>query len=144
MAKAGELNWDELKKSDDYKHKPTALWVNDSSVGVAPKGEAKPLLTKGEKPVMPSNEQIAKAILSGAPKQPTDEEMFGSLVVSQEQVDQAKDDFDNKILNFFKEAAKPLTGETAVTEEAWGNGKSFNSLLSKSEQAQRNMYLGDE
>lgn len=145
MAKAGELQWDELlNKSSDYKHKPSALWVNDPSVGVAPKGDAKPLLKKGEVPVMPSNEEITKAILAGAPKQPTDEEMFGHLVVSQEQIDKAKADFDNKIVDFFKEAQKPISGQTEVIDEEWATGKSFNSMLSKSDLEKRNMYLGDD
>lgn len=145
--KAGELNWTDFYKSknnDDYKHTPQALWVNDPSIGIAPKGDAKPLLAKGEVPKRPTNEQIAKAILANAPKQPTDEEMFGHLVVSQEQIDKAKEDFDNKITNFFKEAQKQLTGQTEVPDEEWANGTSFNSMLSKEELAKRNMHLGDE
>lgn len=143
MAKAGELNWDELKKSSDYRHTPQALWVNDPSSGIAPKGEAKPILAKGEAPPRPSNEQITKTILSGAPRQPTDEELFGGGVISQEQVDKAKDDFDNKLSNFFKEVSKPLIGETKVSDEAWGNGKSFNSMLSQEELTKRNMFLDE-
>lgn len=100
-------------------------------------------LKKGERPRTPSNEEIAKAILYGAPKQPTDEEMFGALVVSQEQVDKAKADFDNKIVDFYKEVTKPLTGETHVDDKEWGSGKSFNSMLSKSEIAKRNMHLDE-
>lgn len=148
MAKAGELQWDELlNKSSDYKHKPSALWVNNASFGVAPKGDAKPLLAKGEVPVAPSNEAVTAEILRGmdAPglRQPTDEEMFGSLVVSQEQIDAAEKAYETKIADFYAMATKPLTGKTEELDEAWGTGKSFNSTLSKSELAQRNMYTGE-
>lgn len=147
MAKAGELNWDELKKNDDYNHKPTALWVNDPSSGIAPKGNAKPLLAKGETPVPQTDEEIRAVIMSGmdAPglRQPTDQEMFGALVVSQEQIDAAEVAYQNKINNFYKEVNKPLTGQTEVPDEEWGTGKSFNSTLSKSQIAERNRYTGE-
>jgi hypothetical protein len=146
MAKAGELNWDELKKSDDYKHKPTALWVNDPS-SVAPKGDAKPLLKNDQIPDKQTDEEIRAVIMSGMDRpglrQPTDQEMFGALVVSQEQVDRAEAEFNNKIANFFTEASKPLTGQTEVPDEEWGCGKSFNSTLSKSQLIERNKYTGE-
>lgn len=150
MAKAGELQWDELltKSDKEYKHKPTALWVNNASLGVAPKGDAKPLLAKGEVPIAPSNEEVTKEIMRGmdAPglRQPTDEEMFGALVVSQEQIDAAEKAFETKIADFYSMASKPLTGKTEELDEAWGTGKSFNSTLSKSELAKRNMFTSDE
>lgn len=134
MPKAGELNWDDLYKGD----------VGEpADPRSQPLGYTGPTLKKGEAPPRPTNEQIAKAILAGAPKQPTDEEMFGHLVVSQEQVDKAKDEFENKLNNFFDAARKPLTGQTEVEDEEWANGKSFNSLLSKSELAKRNMFTGE-
>ena len=134
MAKAGELDWSDLMKGqvgepEDPKSKPLTY--------------TGPTLKKGEVPVKPSNEEITKAILAGAPRQPTDEEMFGHLVVSQEQVDAAKEAFDNKIVDFFKEAQKPITGQTEVADEEWGNGKSFNSMLSKSELEERNRFVGE-
>jgi hypothetical protein len=150
MAKAGELDWsDLLNKSEEYKHTPSALWVNDPSIGVTPKGDAKPLLAKGEVPVAPSNEAITAEIMRGMDKpglrQPTDEELFGHLVVPQEQIDAAEKSFETKIADFYSTASKPINGgQTEVPDEEWANGKSFNSMLPKEELAKRNMYLGDD
>jgi hypothetical protein len=148
MAKAGELDWSELKKNDDYKHKPTVLWVNDPSSGVSPKGsDVKPLLKNNQIPDKQTDEEIRAIIMSGMDKpglrQPTDEELFGAGVISQEQVDKAEAEFNNKIANFFAEASKPLTGQTEVPDEEWGCGKSFNSTLSKSQLDERNKYTGE-
>ena len=91
MAKFGDLKWDELEKSEEeYVHKPTALWAADmhggGKQGVDPLNKAKPRLEKGEIPYQPTNEEITKTILHNAPKQPTDEQLFGHLVVTEEQM----------------------------------------------------------
>lgn len=149
MPKAGELDWSELTKSkEEYSHKPTALWVNDKSLGITLKGDAKPLLAKGEVPPTPSNEEVFKEIMRGADapglRQPTDEEMFGHLVMSQAQVDAIKAEYDNRMSNTIANLHKPITGKTFEEDEDWGNGKSFNSTLSKSELEKRNMFTGEE
>ena len=149
MAKAGELDWSELKKKDDYRHTPSALWVNDSKLGVAPKGDAKPLLAKGEVPVPPTDEEVRAEIMRGMDKpglrQPTDQELFGHLVVPQEAIDEAQKAFDTKIADFYAMASKPIAGgKTEVDDEEWANGKSFNSMLNREELLKRNMHLGDE
>ena len=151
MAKAGELDWSELTKSEKKEthiHKPSALWINNATLGVAPKGDAKPLLAKGEVPVPPTDEEIRAEIMRGmdAPglRQPTDAEMFGALVVSQEAIDEAEKSFETKIADFYAMANKPLTGKTQEDDEAWASGKSFNSQISKEELAKRNMFTGDE
>lgn len=135
MAKAGELCWDELKKNDDYKHTPTALYVNNPQ-GIAQKGEAAPRLAKGEVPRKPTNEEIAKAILHNAPKQPTDEQLFGGGVVSADTAKKAQTDWEESI-------NKSLTMPNLNEEEEWGNCKSFNSSLSREELEKRNMFTGD-
>lgn len=128
----------ELKKSDDYKHNPTALFVNNPQ-GIAPKGDAAPRLAKGEVPKKPSNEEIAKAILHNAPKQPTDEEMFGGGVVSEEEATKRQQEWENRLQ---KSLTMPSVG-TPLDEEEWGNCKSFNSTLTPEEIAQRNMFTGE-
>jgi hypothetical protein len=145
------VDWSDFyeDKEVDYKHTPSALWVNDPSIGVAPKSsDAKPLIKNEKVPNGQSDEEIAALILKGARapgvRQATDEEMFGHLVVSQEQIDAAEKAFDNKIADFYAAANKPITGQTEVPDEEWGTGKSFNSLLSKSELEKRNMYTGDD
>jgi hypothetical protein len=142
-------DWSDFYKSkEDYKHKPSALWVNDPSVGVAPKGDAKPLLAKGEVPTAPTDEEIRSAIMNGMDKpglrQPTDEELFGHLVVKQEQIDAAVVEFENRINNTINKLHAPITGKTQEDDSEWANGKSFNSTLNKEELAKRNMYLGDD
>lgn len=132
--KVGELDWSDLYKGnvgepEDPKSQPL--------------GYTGPTLKKGEAPPRPTNEQIAKAVLAGAPKQPTDEEMFGALVVSQEQIDAAEKAYETKIADFYTMANKPLTGKTQVPDEEWASGKSFNSTLSKEELAKRNMHLDE-
>ena len=145
MPRAGELNWDDLYKTnkEDIAHKPSALWVNDPSVGVAPKGEASPVLKKGEVPRKPSNEEIAKAILNNAAekgRQPTDEQLFGHLVPTEEQIKQAQEEWENKLT---KSLTMPNIGKSLDEEDDWGNGKSFNSSLSREESLKRNMHLDD-
>lgn len=141
MAKAGELSWDELKKSDEKPHKPTALWVNDPSVGIAPKGDAFPRLAKGEIPRRPSNEEIAKAILPSKSSQPTDKELFGHLVPTEEQLKKAEFEWENKFNNHFAGLNTKLP--TLVEDEEWGTCKSFNSTLSPEELVKRNTYVND-
>lgn len=149
MAKAGELDWSELSKSKaDYTHAPSSLWVNDPKLGLAHKGEAKPLLAKGEVPPTPSNEEITAEIMRGMNqpglRQPTDEELFGHLVVPKEAIEAAEKAFETKIADFYTAVNKPISGKTEVADEEWANGQSFNSMLSKEELAKRNMYLGDD
>jgi hypothetical protein len=149
MAKAGELDWSELSKSKvDYTHAQSSLWVNDPKLGVAPKGDAKPILAKGEVPLTPSDEDVRVEIMRGMDRpglrQPTDEELFGHMVVPQEAIDAAEKSFETKLADFYAAASKPLTGQTEVPDEEWGTCKSFNSMLPKEELAKRNMFLGDE
>lgn len=149
MPKAGDLDWSELTKSkEEYEHAPSALWVSDSKLGVAPKGEAKPLLAKGEVPPTPSDEEIRAEIMRGMDRpglrQPTDEELFGHLAVPAEVAEAAEKAFDTKIQDFFAAASKPLTGITEVPDEEWASGTSFNSRLSREELIKRNMHLGDD
>jgi hypothetical protein len=150
MAKAGELQWDEfLNKSADYKHKPTALWVNDPSSGVAPKTEGvKPLLKNDEVPDSQTDEEIRAVIMNGMNRpglrQPTDAELFGHLTRTQEQVDAAKAEFDNRMNSTIAKLHTPVTGKTFEQDEEWASGQSFNSTLSKSELEKRNMFTGEE
>ena len=71
--KFGELNWDELKKSDEeeYIHEPTALWAADmyggGKQGVDPLNKSEKLLKDGEVPKSQSDEEIAEYILRGVP-----------------------------------------------------------------------------
>jgi hypothetical protein len=144
MAKAGELDWSELKKSDEeYNHTPTALWAADKhgggKEGVDPLNKAKPRIAEGEVPVMPSDDEIAATILHNAPSQPTDEQMFGHLVVTEEQVQKAEKEWANSMNKAFDDMKAPIT-PTEEQEHEWADGKSFNESLSREELEARNMY----
>lgn len=49
--------------------------------------------------------------------QPTDEELFGQMVVSEEQVQKAESNYANSINNFYAEASKPISQRFASEEE---------------------------
>lgn len=143
MPKFGELNWDELKKSDDYEHEPTALWAADKhgggKQGVDPLNKSKPVLAKGEIPRKPTNEEIASYILKGASNQWKDEEHLHKEIVSEEQAEQLQKDWNNSIDNFYKAAQSPVVPEDKQSEE-WGEGASFNDSLTEEERIRRNMF----
>ena len=142
MAKLGELNWDEdLTKSEkEYKHTPTALWAADmygsGKEGVDPLNKAEKRLKEGEVPYRPTDKEISDAIMYGASSQPTDEEMFGGGVVTEEMVQKAQAEWDNRM-------NKSLTHVNIGEEDdgEWANGESFNKSLSPEELAKRNMHV---
>ena len=75
--------------------------------------------------------KLAKAILDGAPKQPTNEQMFGHLVQTEEQIQKAKTEWENRISDGYKAAVKPIN--VNHTEHEWGTGKSFREQLTEEE-----------
>jgi len=85
---------------------------------------------------------FAKSIVKGTPKQPTDQEMFGHLTVSEEQLQKAEDEWNGKLNGFYEEAAKPLEKRDSTENSSWGNGKSFNESLEEEELQKRNMHIG--
>ena len=87
-------------------------------------------------------DELAKSILSGAPKQPTDERLFGHLVVSEEQVQKAEQEWNDKLNGFYEEAAKPLEKQDSMKNTEWGSGKSFNDSLAPEELEKRNKHIG--
>lgn len=90
--------------------------------------------------------ELAKSILAGSRqngfRQATDEELFGHLVVSEEQVQKAEQDWNNQINDFYKEASKPLEKQDSRENLDWGSGKSFNDSLTPEELAERNKHIG--
>jgi hypothetical protein len=74
-------------------------------------------------------------------RQPTDQELFGHLVVSEEELAKREADWNNLLIEW-----ECLVKSAKVDEnqdEEWGNGKSFNSTLSEEELAERNKYVSD-
>lgn len=72
--------------------------------------------------------------------QATDEELFGHLVVSEEQLKKAEAEYENKLNKWYAEANKNVDNK----DIEWGQGKSFNSTLTEEERLKRNMHLGDD
>ena len=78
--------------------------------------------------------------------QPTNEQLFGGGVVSEEMIKKAEDEWNNKIQDTLTEARKPVDHlNKPKIDVKWGYGKSFNQLLkgqlSDEEIAQRNMSV---
>lgn len=74
--------------------------------------------------------------------QPTDEELFGSLVVDPEQMAKAEKEWENTIQNFYSKEAVKLPTEDPDT--GWVSGKSFNEcFLTEEEKTKRNMHTGE-
>ena len=107
----------------------------------APLGYTGPILKKGEVPRKPSDQEIRRAILGNNPlRQPTDQELFGSMVVTQEQIEKAEKEWDNSLNKWFEDAKKPIDNK----ESDWASGKSFNETLTQEELIKRNMHLDDK
>lgn len=131
MPKPGELDWSDLMKGnvgepEDPRSKPV---------------EARGPLNKMKKPPMPSDLAIRKAIMEGAPAQPTDEQLFGHLVPTEEQVEKAEKKWDGTFNDFFKEVNKPVDPQTNVHE--WGR-KPIMDELSDEERAEWNTHIGSD
>lgn len=62
--------------------------------------------------------QLAKNTQEAAP-QPTDEQLFGHLVVSEEEMKKRESDWENVINNWHREAAKPV--EKQDLSKTWGS-----------------------
>ena len=63
-----------------------------------------------------ANMMAGKAMLGNPPKQPTDEEMFGHLVPSEEEIQKAESAWGNR-MNWLEEAVKPIASRFDSPEE---------------------------
>lgn len=128
MPKAGELDWSDLMQKSEEP-------VND--VGQSNKGGEK--ITKSQ--LQADADFIRKGFQQKGIRQPTDQEMFGHLVPSEEQVQKAEQDWHN-VNKGFEELKKPIDNKT--TE--WGNGKPLVDWenMSEEEKAKRNSYVGSD
>lgn len=153
MPKPGELNWDELYKSEDssYSHEPSALWAADQygggKHGVDPLNKAKPVNAPGEVPRKPTDDEIASYILKGADAQGVgqwrDEDHLHKEVVSQEEAEQLQKSWENVFNDHFAQLDKPVEDQLSKDNQEWGSGKSFNDSLTEEERLRRNMFTGE-
>ena len=110
---------------------------------------------KYEKPLAKGADVAKEALMTGvlpvlqdAGKQPTDEQVFGHLVKTEEQVQTEKTHWENGVKRSMIEASKPIDQlNKSTVKAAWSYGKSFNSLLkdelSEKEILERNSYIGE-
>lgn len=83
--------------------------------------------------------------MNKAQPQPTNEQMFGGGVVTEEQAEAAKKDWDNTFNKHFSGFNVKIDHlNKSKVEGSWGLGKSFNSMLSKEELAARNGHVGED
>lgn len=110
---------------------------------------------KYEKPLKKGVDVVEEALSTGnlpvmtqATQQPTNEQMFGHLVKTEEQVKAEDAHWKDGTKRSMVEASKPIDHLNKSTVKAtWSYGKSFNSLLkdelSEKEIAERNSYIGE-
>ena len=86
-------------------------------------------------------DKFAKAIINDTPRQPTDEQMFGHLFVSEEEVLKAEHAWNGFFNKFYDSSAVPLEKQDSIDNLEWGNGKSFNDSIEEEELQKRNMHV---
>lgn len=79
-------------------------------------------------------------------KQPTDEQMFGHLVKTEEQVRAAEERWKSGNRTALQELSKPVDhlNKSDINDRSWETGKSFNSMLTKEELIKRNSTVGED
>ena len=83
-------------------------------------------------------------ILKDVKQQPTDQEMFGHLVVTEDMAKQHDQYWEDNIARNYREITKPIDklNKSSIDERVWEPGKSFNSMLTDEEKRQRNKDFG--
>lgn len=92
MAKVGGLDWTELLSGK----------VGEPEHPLSRPVQTGPVLRKGEVPRRPTDAEIRRAIMHNAPKQPTDEQMFGGGVVTEEMAKARQQEWDSTFTKFFR------------------------------------------
>jgi hypothetical protein len=132
MAKVGELDWTDLMKGK----------VGQPEDPLSKPVQVGPRLKKGEVPRRPSDKEIRDAILAGAPMQPTDEQLFGSLVKTQEEIDAAHKEWENTFNRHFDGLKKPV--EKQELNKSWGcRGPIHKEKLTEEEERIRKIAVND-
>lgn len=145
MARFGELDWTELTKTGIVEQDPLVkAQIAALNLSKWDKETPTPILKKGEIPRKPTNEEIAKAILSniGGAAQWKDADHLNREVVSQEEAEALEKAWHDSI-NGVQKASQAKIGKP-VDDDSWGSGKSFNSTLTPEELVKRNMCTDGE
>ena len=117
MPKAGDLNWEHLYKTGQVEQQEHPL--------------SKPISSKKGSDIVSDLSCLIKSIKEDSPKQPTDEQLFGHLVVTEEELEKRQKKWENTILNWFKEVNEPIE---KINKNDWQpSGESFLKSLSEEE-----------
>ncbi len=168
MTKIGDLNWEELFKTDEptpnlqkthTEKVPSAQYHQDKPVGPLHKNAysgteekdqvpAAPKNKPGEVPRRPTNIEVSQAIMANMPKQmrqPTTAEQIewakaAGLIKSAEQEEVLQKDWEGRLNDFYKAASEPVDQQNYDNESGWGSGGSFNDGISAEELEKRNKF----
>lgn len=132
MSRKRDVDWSNWKGHVDVPEHPLSRPLGKAKTGAEAVSEA---LSTGHLPV-----------IQDAPKQPTDEQMFGSGVVTEEMVKAAEENYKSVFKKHFEGFKAPVDhlNKSKIDERKWAPGKSFNSLLTPQEIAERNRYVDKE
>lgn len=110
MPKAGELDWSDVEEGKPRRDPRTEAFLKsmgidaDAKVKGANKGQASP------EQLLKELKKMVEGLKKDA-QQATDEQLFGHLVVSEEELAKKQKDWEETINNFYKEANKPIDNE---------------------------------
>lgn len=87
-------------------------------------------------------------ILIDAPKQPTKEEfeaIVAAMLPSKEKINELEANWKDAFNKRISEASKPIDhlNKSDIATREWGNGKSFNSILTEEEKSERAMCIDE-
>jgi len=125
------IDWSDWKPGQGEPEHPLSKSLNSAKTGAEAVKEA---LTTGKLPSLGGE----------PPKQPTDKEMFGHLIPSEEQLRKAQEDWENRFKTLGFRGPVDGLNKSKVSDREWKTGKSFNSLLSEEEKKERNQYIGKD
>ena len=114
MPKAGELDWSDLFKTGTVQKEDELSKSLGESQGK--KGEDATALQLAE---LLQKKNLLQPLPDGL-RQPTDEELFGGLVVSEEEMEKREKDWQNKINDFYKAVQKPVEDQGSHANKNWG------------------------
>lgn len=139
MPKAGGLDWSNLYKSGTVGQDPESEAFTKSlpQGDVSNKGGEKVTQEQLRKEAM---DIVKQAHSSPGTRQATDEELFGHLVKSEEEIKKAERDWGNTINDFYKEASRPVEEQP---KDSWTGRGSYMDELTEEERAKWNLHIGD-
>jgi hypothetical protein len=134
VAKAGELDWSHLYKNGHIE-KPEHLLSKPLKKGMTGADSVMGALVTGQLPV-----------LQDAPRQPNKEEfeaVVAKMLPTEEQIKKAEYEWENRFNIHLRGLSKPIDhlNKSKIDDRKWGQGKSFNDMLTEEEVLVRNRCI---